>query len=196
MKIKTMELSYQKVLELPPYKRKKPRRPSLFFRTLLRLFSAPSLRSVHFSCKRIGMEKLKKTEPCLILMNHSSFIDLKIASCVFYPRPLSIVCTSDGFVGKEWLMRHLGCVPTAKFVTDYALVKDMVYCVNTLRTSILMYPEASYSFDGTATPLPESVGKCRSCWVSPLSWYGRTAHSSATRCITIYSSARPTSAPR
>ena len=26
---------------------------------------------------------------------------------------------------------------------------------------ILMYPEASYSFDGTATPLPESLGKCK-----------------------------------
>lgn len=23
-----------------------------------------------------------------------------------------------------------------------------------------MFPEASYSFDGTATPLPESMGKC------------------------------------
>ena len=160
MKIKTMELPYEKVLALPPVKRKKPRRPSLFFRTLLRIFSAPGLRKVHFQCKKIGMERLKKAEPCLILMNHSSFIDLKIATSVFYPRPLSIVCTSDGFVGKEWLMRHLGCVPTAKFVTDYALVKDMIYCVNTLRTSVLMYPEASYSFDGTATPLPESVGKC------------------------------------
>ena len=25
---------------------------------------------------------------------------------------------------------------------------------------MLLYPEASYSFDGTATPLPESIGKC------------------------------------
>ena len=154
MKIKTMELPYEKVLALPPVKRKKPRRPSLFFRTLLRLVSVPDLSAVHFRCKRIGMERLKKAEPCIILMNHSSFIDLKIAVSVFYPRPLSIVCTSDGFVGKEWLMRHLGCVPTAKFVTDYALVKDMVYCVNTLKTSVLMYPRASASVSScSAFPL-------------------------------------------
>lgn len=51
-------------------------------------------------------------------MNHSSFIDLKIASTVLYPSPLNIVCTSDGFVGKERLMRSLGCIPTRKFVTD------------------------------------------------------------------------------
>lgn len=53
------------------------------------------------------MEKLGKKEPCLVLMNHSSFIDLKIASTVLYPRPLNIVCTSDGFVGKERFMRSL-----------------------------------------------------------------------------------------
>src|SRR5574344_1662225 len=35
------------------------------------------------------------------------------------------------------------------------------YTVRTLKSSILLYPEASYSFDGTSpTPLPESLGKC------------------------------------
>lgn len=29
-----------------------------------------------------------------------------------------------------------------------------------LKSSVLMYPEASYSFDGTATPLPDSIGRC------------------------------------
>lgn len=160
MKIKTLELPYSEVLALPPEKRRKPRRPSLLFRTLVRVLSEIDLRKVHFSCKRIGMERLKKHEPCIILMNHSSFIDLKIAESLVYPRPLNIVCTSDGFVGKRWLMQRLGCIPTAKFVSDYALVRDMVYAVNTLKSSVLMFPEASYSFDGTATPLPESVGKC------------------------------------
>ena len=37
---------------------------------------------------------------------------------------------------------------------------NMNYAVKKLHNSILMYPEASYSFDGTATPLPESIGKC------------------------------------
>ena len=160
MKIKTMPLTYEEVLALPKPKRPKPKRPGFLFRSLVRILSAGDLKKVHFSYRSIGMERLKKCEPCLILMNHSSFIDLKIASRVFYPRPLSIVCTSDGFVGKQWLMRNLGCIPTAKFVTDYALVRDMIYAVRQLKSSILMFPEASYSFDGTATPLPESVGKC------------------------------------
>lgn len=57
-----------------------------------------------------------------------------------------------------WLMRQIGCIPTQKFVTDLNLVKDMTYALKTLNTSVLMYPEASYSFDGTATPLPRKMG--------------------------------------
>lgn len=160
MKIKIKDLSYAQVLALPEEKRQKPLRPSLLFRTLIRLFSASGLRKVHFSCERIGMERLKQHEPCIILMNHSSFIDLQIATKLLYPRPLNIVCTSDALVGKKWLMRHIGCISTVKYLSDYALVRDMLYTVNTLKSSVLMFPEAGYSFDGTAAPLPDSVGKC------------------------------------
>lgn len=160
MKIKVTEKSYEQVLALPREDHRKPLKPSLFFRTLLKLLSAADLKATNFQCRSFGMERLGPDEPCLFLMNHSSFIDLKIASTILYPRPFNIVCTSDGFVGKAWLMRHLGCIPTQKFVSDLSLVRDMLYTVRELRSSILMYPEASYSFDGTATPLPESIGKC------------------------------------
>ena len=160
MKIKVTEKSYEQVLALPREDHRKPLKPSLFFRTLLKLLSAADLKATNFQCRSFGMERLGPDEPCLFLMNHSSFIDLKIASTILYPRPFNIVCTSDGFVGKAWLMRHLGCIPTQKFVSDLSLVRDMLYTVRELRSSVLMYPEASYSFDGTATPLPESIGKC------------------------------------
>lgn len=160
MKIKSVPMRFEDVLALPEEKRMNPKRPNLFFRSLVRILSASNLKKTNFTYTEIGMEKLGKHEPCIILMNHSCFTDLMIASKIFYPRPLSIVCTSDGMVGKKWLMRNLGCIPTAKFVTDYALVRDMIHAVTDLKSSILMYPEASYSFDGTATPLPEGVAKC------------------------------------
>ena len=160
MKIKVKEKSYDEVLALPPRQHQKPRRQLLFWRTLLRLVSSPDLVATHFSCKEIGMERLGKKEPALFLMNHSSFIDLKIASKILYPRPFNIVCTTDGFVGKKWLMRSLGCIPTNKFVSDLNLVRDMVYATRKLGSSVLMYPEAGYSFDGTSTLLPDSLGKC------------------------------------
>ncbi|MCM1179617.1 MAG: 1-acyl-sn-glycerol-3-phosphate acyltransferase [Clostridium sp.] len=160
MKIKVKEMPYEEVMKRSGRKYRKPKRPNLLFRTVMRLASIPDLAMTHFSYHCVGMEQLGKKEPCLVLMNHSSFIDLEIAETVMYPGPLNIICTSDGFVGKEWLMYQVGCIPTNKFVTDVRMVKDMGYALHTLKSSVLMYPEASYSFDGTATPLPDSLGKC------------------------------------
>ena len=160
MKIKTKNMTYAEVMALPRPKHEKPHRPNILFRTLLAVVSLPDLLATRFRCRRIGMEKLGRREPCLILMNHASFIDLKIASVILYPRPFNIVCTADGFVGKRWLMRQLGCIATQKYVPDIRLVKDMVHALHKQKTSVLMYPEAGYSFDGTATALPDTLGAC------------------------------------
>ena len=160
MKIKIKEKSYAEVLALPPRKHQKPLKPGIFWRVLMRVASTPDLVATRFTSEQIGMEKLGKREPAFFLMNHSSFIDLKIASNVLFPRPFNIVCTTDGFVGKSALMRRLGCIPTNKFVTDLNLVRDMVYATRKLKSSVLMFPEAGSTFDGTTTLLPDSLGKC------------------------------------
>lgn len=160
MKTVVKELEYEKVLAMAREKVQKPIKPALFWRWLIKTLSKGDLKKTQFVCRKTGMEKLGKHEPCLILMNHSCFLDLEIAESIMYPRPLNIVCTSDGFVGKNWLMRHIGCIPTNKFVTDFVLVRNMKYALEKLKSSVLMYPEASYSFDGTATPLPDTLGKC------------------------------------
>lgn len=160
MKIKVKLKEYSEVCALKPQRHKKPMKQMFLFRLLLKIVSLPDLLATKFKYRKIGMERLGKNEPALFLMNHSSFIDLKIASSILFPRRFSIVCTSDGFVGKSLLMRFLGCIPTKKFVFDSRLVKDMLYAVRTLKSSVLMYPEAGYSIDGTSTTLPESLGKC------------------------------------
>ena len=141
MKIRTRQLSYEKVMQLPRPKRRKPIRPNIILRTVIRIAALWDLLPARFSCRRHHMELLGK-EPCLILMNHSSFIDLEIAHSVFYPRPISTVCTSDGFVGfgMSLLMRLIGCIPTQKFVTDVALIGNMRYALHELGCSVLMYP--------------------------------------------------------
>ncbi len=159
MKIKK-GVSYKELIERPKKPAKKPSSPDFFLRTLVRVASIPDLMATKFEYTSIGMERLGRKQPCLILMNHSSFIDLKIASKILYPRKYNIVCTSDGFIGRNFLMRHVGCIPTKKFVPEISLIHDMMYAVKRYKSSVLMYPEASYSFDGTATPLPESLGRC------------------------------------
>ena len=158
MKIKVKKLPYEKVKALPAPARVSPKRPARFFRFLMKSLGAGDLKATSFENSFTGGPEGFPDEPCLILMNHSSFIDLEIASSVIYPKPFAIVCTSDGFVGKEGLMRNLGCIPTNKFVTDVRLITDMKYALEKNRTHVLLYPEASYSFDGCATPLPRRMG--------------------------------------
>lgn len=156
MKIKRTNKSYSEVMKLPKGQHKLPVKPNFLMKKLVNVIGASELKGVDFSYTSEDMEKAGDG-PWLVLMNHSSFIDLSIASKILYPRPYNIVCTSDGFIGKEWLMRSIGCIPTKKFVTDLKLISDMQYAAKQ-GSSILLYPEASYSFDGTATRLPRRMG--------------------------------------
>ena len=161
MKIQTKRMDYDRVMARSKYQRKRPVKVNLFWRSLIRLLTVFGMAGTGFQYETEGLEQLKD-QPCLILMNHSCFLDMQIAYRILYPRHFNIVATSDGFVGlggfMGWLMRQIGCIPTQKFVTDLHLVKDMTYAFKTLKTSVLMYPEASYSFDGTCTPLPRKMG--------------------------------------
>ncbi|MBQ9150645.1 MAG: 1-acyl-sn-glycerol-3-phosphate acyltransferase [Clostridia bacterium] len=156
MKIKTLHRTYDEVMALPRPKHKKPWKPTVLLGTVMRIASAPDLWATRFSYTRD--KKSEPKEPSLILMNHSSFVDLKIASGILYPKPYGIVCTTDAMVGKGLLMKLLGCIPTQKFVTDLNLIRDMKYMLKEKKTSVLMYPEAGYSFDGRATTMPAGLG--------------------------------------
>lgn len=158
MKIKTREMSYEEVLKLPRLKHKKPLKPSRILATVVRILSAPTLRKIKFSYTTERMELVGK-QPCLILMNHSSFTDMKLAFDIFYPKRMGIVTSVDamsGILGR--LMHLLGCTPTHKYVSDVSLIHDIKYMLKENRTSVLMYPEAGYSFDGRATTLPRGLG--------------------------------------
>ena len=158
MKISTRTMPYEEVLKLPRLQHKNPLKPSKLLATVVRLASMPALMQTKFSYTTERMD-LVGDEPCLILMNHSSFTDMKLAYGIFYPRPFGIVTSVDamsGFLGK--LMRFLGCTPTHKYVADLSLIRDIEYMLKVNKTSVLMYPEAGYSFDGRATALPRKMG--------------------------------------
>ena len=158
MKINVRKLPYEEVLKLPRLQHKTPRMPSRLLAAVVRIACIPTLRKTRFSYTTERMD-LVGEHPCLILMNHSSFTDMKLAFGIFYPRRMGIVTSVDamtGILGK--LMRILGCTPTHKYVADLSLIKDIKYMLHTNRTSVLMYPEAGYSFDGRTTTLPRKMG--------------------------------------
>ena len=162
MKISVKPLDYEQAIALPRARHERPRKTNLFWQTLIRGLCCIGMAGTGFTYETRRMELLEKDQPCLILMNHSCFLDMQIVYRILYPRHFCIVATSDSFVGigglMNWLMRRIGCFPTQKFVTDYRFVQDIQYCLKDLKTSVLMYPEASYSFDGTCTPLPRKLG--------------------------------------
>ena len=158
MKIKTKSLSYEKVRALPHAAVRNPRKPSPALRKLIYTLASSELNKTDFTVNVGDMKGVGDKQPALYLMNHSCFTDLMIASHVI-KGPYNIVATTDAFVGKETLMRAIGCIPTQKFQPDIKLIKDISYSLTKLKTSVLMYPEAGYTFDGTSTTLPESLGK-------------------------------------
>ncbi len=162
MKTTVKTADYSAVMERTRPTRQKPKRPLLIWRILIRLLTVFGMLGTGFRLEKEGTEKIARDEPCLILMNHSCFLDMQIAYRALFPKPFCIVCTSDAFVGMgglmNWLMRQIGCIPTQKFVTDVGLIKDMTYVLKEKNASILMYPEASYSFDGCCTALPRKMG--------------------------------------
>ena len=156
MKVKSKRVNFDELIASGKPIKKNPPRPSFLFRTLVRILSIGELRKTKFTYELEGMKKLPKGA-CLYLMNHSSFIDLKMASKILYPKTYNIVATSDAMLGKEWLMRRLGCIATNKFVTDVPLVLNLIRLMKKKKRSVLLYPEAGYSFDGTTTTIPTSI---------------------------------------
>lgn len=159
MKIKQIPTSYRAVRQTARKKHARPQKPSFLLGALIRLLSIPTLKKTRFTFDDSGLLRAGRG-PYLILMNHSSFTDMKLAYRIFFPRhPLSVVCTTDAFVSKAWLLRWMGCIPTQKYVTDISLVLDMVHAIQKNRASVLLYPEAGYSLDGTASALPRGVAQ-------------------------------------
>lgn len=155
--MKLYNIDYGKAARIPSTPHKKPKKPNFFWRSLGWALSAPELKKLGFTLTTEGMEKLSKDEPILIFMNHSCFLDYKITMHAFTGRKVNIVTTFDAFIGREWPIRGIGCFPTRKFTTDFTLIRDIKYCLKELGTSVLMFPEADYSYSGKPHIVPESA---------------------------------------
>ncbi len=65
----------------------------------------------------------------------------------------------DGFIGREWLLRNVGCICKRKFTSDILLVKHIRTVLKENKDILVLYPEARYTLAGTNASLPNSLGK-------------------------------------
>ncbi|MCQ2406048.1 MAG: 1-acyl-sn-glycerol-3-phosphate acyltransferase, partial [Oscillospiraceae bacterium] len=96
--------------------------------------------------------------PFLLLCNHNAFLDFKIASRLLGKNDANYVVAIDGYIGREWLMRRVGCICKRKFTNDLSLVKQLRQVISMGNVAVI-YPEARYSLCGTTAVLPKSLGK-------------------------------------
>jgi 1-acyl-sn-glycerol-3-phosphate acyltransferase len=102
------------------------------------------------------MEGIKP--PYLLLCNHNAFLDFKVATIATFPHRANYVVAIDGFIGREWLLRRVGCICKRKFTSDITLIRQLKRVVDNGDINMI-YPEARYSLCGTTAVLPESLGK-------------------------------------
>ena len=108
---------------------------------------------------KIGLKGLKP--PYLLLGNHNAFFDMNVSAMSTFPHFGNYVVAIDGFIGREWLLRQIGCICKRKFTSDLQMIRHLQTVIKEKGIAAI-YPEARYSLCGTATELPESVGKlCR-----------------------------------
>ena len=127
-----------------------------FLKPLTKLLSFPDMLVHKPEIRHHGTEGLKP--PYLMLCNHNAFLDFKVATQVIYPNPANYVVAIDGFIGREWLLRQVGCVCKRKFTNDSVLIRQLKRVVE-MGSIAVVYPEARYSLCGTTAVLPAALGK-------------------------------------
>ena len=144
-----------------PFKRfdmaRDPVRTKWYLKPITKLLSWPDMithrPAIHFHRVDVPLEP-----PYLLLCNHNAFMDFKVATQVIYPNSANYVVAIDGFIGREWLLRAVGCICKRKFTNDTVLVRQLSKVIGN-RDIAVVYPEARYSLCGTTAVLPSSLGK-------------------------------------
>ena len=96
--------------------------------------------------------------PYLLLCNHNAFLDFKVATKAIFPYRANYVVAIDGFIGREQLLRDIGCICKRKFTSDITLIRHLREVIKNGNIAVI-YPEARYSLCGTTAVLPASLGK-------------------------------------
>ena len=136
-----------------------PVRTKWYLRPLTWVLSAPAVLRHRTKIRKTGMEGIRP--PYVLLCNHNAFLDFKVATMAMFPHRANYIVAIDGFIGREQLLRDVGCICKRKFTSDVNVVRHLCRVIENGDIAVI-YPEARYSLCGTTAVLPASLGKlCR-----------------------------------
>ena len=133
-------------------RKKPPVRTKWYLRPITYLLSAPDVKKHKAIITKTNTEGLKP--PYLLLCNHNAFLDFKVATKAIYPTRANYVVAIDGFIGREKLLRDVGCICKRKFTNDVTLIRQLKRVAENGDVAVI-YPEARYSLCGTTAVQPE-----------------------------------------
>jgi 1-acyl-sn-glycerol-3-phosphate acyltransferase len=150
--------TYKEVEEMERFDLKSmPKKAKWYLQVVAWLMSIPETFFRRVKIIKVNMHKVKG--PYILLCNHNSFFDFKVATRAFFPRRANYVVAIDGFINREWLLRSVGCLGKRKFVSDPAIIKQLKHTLEVNKSIAVIYPEARYSLIGTTAILPDSLAK-------------------------------------
>ena len=127
-----------------------------FLRPLTWILSAPDVFAHRAKITKTNMDGIRP--PYVLLCNHNAFLDFKVATMATFPHRANYVVAIDGFIGREELLRQVGCICKRKFTNDITLIRHLLHVIKNGNIAVV-YPEARYSLCGTTAVLPASLGK-------------------------------------
>ncbi|QMS84858.1 hypothetical protein [Candidatus Xianfuyuplasma coldseepsis] len=134
-----------------------PRKAKWYLQIVAWMLSFPETIATRAKVTKINMKGLKP--PYVLLCNHNSFLDFKVATKAVFPHRSNYIVAIDGFINREELLRNVGCFGKRKFVTDSTMFRQIKHSLNVNRSICQIYAEARYSLVGTTAILPDSLGK-------------------------------------
>lgn len=149
---KTMDLTSVEHFDM----KKPPVRCRWYLKPIAWMLCVPGLLKHRPKVTKVNMKGLKP--PYLLLGNHNAFFDMSVSASVTFPHFANYVVAIDGFIGREWLLRNIGCICKRKFTNDVRLIRH-IQRVKQKKGILGLYPEARYSLCGTTAPLPRSLGQ-------------------------------------
>ncbi|MBO4355974.1 MAG: hypothetical protein J5850_03890 [Clostridia bacterium] len=135
---------------------KKPVKCRWFLKPIAWGLSFPNVIKHKTKITKTGVKGLKP--PYILLGNHNAFFDMSVSAAATFPYFGNYVVAIDGFIGREGLLRNIGCICKRKFTNDILLIRQLQHVID-LKGIVAIYPEARYSLCGTTAPIPESLGK-------------------------------------
>ncbi len=143
--------------------KKPPKKCNPFLKPVAWGITLPNILKHKTHIIKTGMEGIKP--PYLLLGNHNAFFDMSVSATATFPHFANYIVAIDGFIGREGLLRNIGCICKRKFTSDISLIRH-IHTVIKNKGIVAIYPEARYSLCGTTAPLPQSLGQlCKSLGV-------------------------------